>query len=229
MLSDATLRYGEEMATALLGVDALYQAETTESQDPMRERLVVLNMSTTHQPDCYTSYADARAQFTALQSRAATLPEADRRRYYDQVCHSTLAFIAWREGNLPFTGQIADFLHVPAAPASDAELDALRGEMRGLLTDMGYAGDLTAQAAAWEERNRVASGDVAAVLDALLDEAWDRTVQRMEIPAPKSDGMRVVTETAVPYNARCDYLQRTVHLNSDPIFTRPGLKHLAVH
>ena len=41
--------------------------------------------------------------------------------------------------------------------------------------------------------------------------------------------MRLVPVSGVPYNARCDYLHRSIELNTDPILTRPGLKHLAVH
>jgi hypothetical protein len=63
MLSDRTLAYAEKVTTALLGVDAFYRTECGDE-----EGLVVLNM-------------------------AAGLPETDRQRYYDQLCHSTLAFI----------------------------------------------------------------------------------------------------------------------------------------
>jgi hypothetical protein len=224
MLSDATLTYAEDLTTALLGVDALYRAESGDL-----DGLVVLNMSTEHQPAAFASYADARAGFGDLERRAAALPEPDRQLYYTQVCRSTLAFMRWRADDLPFTGQIADFLHVPAAPAGDDELDALRTEMRALLGHMGYSGDLAAQCAAWEARNRVPADEVPGVLNALLDEAWDRTVERMEIPAPRSDGMRVTTVAGVPFNARCNYLARQVELNIDPILTRPALKHLAVH
>ena len=41
--------------------------------------------------------------------------------------------------------------------------------------------------------------------------------------------MRVAAVTGVPYNARCDYLNRTIELNVEPVLTRPSLKHLAVH
>ena len=64
----------------------------------------------------------------------------------------------------------------------------------------------------------------------LMAEAWTRTEERLlEIPADRSDGMRVEAVSGVSYNARCDYLNRTVQLNVDPVLTRPGLKHLAVH
>ena len=98
-------------------------------------------------PAAYPDYAAATAAWEALARDAAILPEADRRRYYAQLCGSTLAFIQWRAVGLPFADQLSRFLHVPAAPAAAAELDALRDELRHLLTGLGYAGDLEAQAA----------------------------------------------------------------------------------
>jgi hypothetical protein len=109
-------------------------------------------------------------------------------------------------------------------------LDGIRRDLLTLLTEMGYGGDLQAQCAAWEARNRVPPDEVGGFLESLMDEAWDRTEERvMEIPAPRSDGMRVSTVSGVAFNARCDYLNRTIELNTDPTLTRPGLKHLAVH
>lgn len=225
MLSDTTLAFAEDVTAALLGLDALYRAEN----DNDRDGLVVLDMSTNHVPEPFDTYDAAAARFAELKIRADSLLEPDRRLYYRQLCESKLAFTEWRRGSLPFEKQISDFLHVPAAPASDAELDDLRAQMRALLNDMGYSGDLAAQCQFWEGRNRVPADEVPGALNSLLDEAWERTVQRMEIPAPKSDGMQVQAVTGVPFNARCNYLKRTVELNVDPVLTAPGLKHLAVH
>jgi hypothetical protein len=225
MLSDITLAYAEELTTALLGVDALYRAEN--GQDA--EGLVVLNMSTTHWPEDFGGYTAAHERFAELERRAAELPEPDRRIYYAQTCRSTLAFMRWRAGQLSFTEQIGEFLHVPPAPAGDAELDVLRAEMHALLSHMGYSGDLATQCAAWEASCCVPPDEVPGRLAALFDKAWERTAERIELPAPKSDGMRVATVSGVPFNARCNYLARLVELNVDPTLTRPGLKHLAVH
>jgi hypothetical protein len=102
--------------------------------------------------------------------------------------------------------------------------------MGRLLSTMGYPGDLRAQCAAWEEKNRVPKEQVPEVLEDLLDQAWRRTEERvLKIPRPQSDGMHVVPVTGVAFNARCNYLSRRIELNVDPILTRPGLKHLAVH
>jgi hypothetical protein len=223
-LSDATLAYGEDLTCALLGLDTLYRAESGDG-----DGLAVLNMAFGFQPEPFADYAAARERFTELATRAAILPEPDRRLYYEQTCRSSLAVIRWRTAGVTLPEQIADFLHLPAAPASDGELDDLRGAMRGLLNELGYSGDLVAQCAAWEERQRVPPEAVPDVLRELLDEAWDRTVERLELPAPKSDGMRVEPVSGVAYNARCDFLHRTIQLNIDPILTRPALKHLAVH
>jgi hypothetical protein len=224
MLSDTTLTYAEGVTTALLGLDALFRAEDTSRADA----LVVLNMSN-HQPETFSGYDEAMARFADLERGAQALPEPDRRRYYQQLCQSELAFCRWRQGQLPFTEQISGFLHVPGAPASAAELDGLRAEMRALLNALGYSGDLDAQCAAWEARNRVPPDDVQATLTELLSVAWDRTAERIEIPAPKSDGMRVQTVRNAPFSGRCDYSQRMIDLNIDPVLTMPGLKHLAVH
>jgi len=213
--------------TALLGVDALYRAE---SGDPTG--LAVLNMDTegAYVADSFSAYREARACFVELRADAASLPEEDRRVYYDQLCHSTLAFIAWREHGISFSSQLEDFLHAPAEPASDETLDDLRGKIRAQLNAMGYTGDLVTQAAAWEERVRVPADEVHDVLTDLLSQAWDRTEEYLGgMPAPKSDGMKVETVTGEAYNARCDYSVRTIGINVDPILTRPGLKHLAVH
>lgn len=225
MISEQTLAYAERVTTALLGVDALYRKESGDE-----EGLAVLNMSGgRHQPDPFDSYTTAAECFSGLQREAAGLPEPDRRRYYDQLCHSTLAFMRWREDGLPFTEQLSSFLHVPAEPASNAELDALRGKMQDLLNSLGYGGDLRAQFAAWEAKNRVPPDEVPGVLRELLDQAWDRTEERLHIPADKSDGMQVIPVSGAAFNARCDYLERKIELNIDPVLTRQGLKHLTVH
>ncbi len=225
MLSDATLAYGEEAARALLGVDALYRRESGDE-----DGLVVLDMSNgALQAAAYADYAAAAQAWQALDAAAAALPEADRRLYYHQLCTSTLAFVRWRSEGLSLADQLAHFLHVPAAPVSDAELAQLRAELRRLLGQMGFAGDLAAQCAAWEATVRVPPDEVAPTLQALFDEAWDRTQQVLPIPAPKSDGMQVEGVRGVAFNARCNYLARKVELNIDPVLTRPGLKHLALH
>ena len=227
MLSDATIGFGRRVLAALLGLDRLYRAE---SGDPDGLAVVKLGAAAEFPPAAFESYEDARDGFARLKQEAASLPEADRRTYYDELGGSTLAFIAWRRGGLPLAEQISGFLHVPAQPASDLELEQLRAEMASLLDRLGYVGPLAAQCAAWEERQRVPKERVPEVMQSLLDTAWERTNQRLlTIPAPKSDGMRVVPVSGVAFNARCDYLKRRVELNVDPVLTRHGLKHLAVH
>jgi hypothetical protein len=224
-ISPQTLAYAEQVTTALLGLDALYRRESGDE-----DGLAVLNISGgRHIPESFGAYDAAAQRFAALRQEAATLPEADRQRYYDQLCHSTLAFMEWRQGRLAFTEQLSSFLHVPAEPAANAALDQLRSQMRDLLNGLGYSGDLRAQFAAWEARNRVPPDEVPGVLRELLDIAWDRTEARLHIPAEKSDGMRVAAVSGAAFNARCDYAQRVIELNTDPTLTRPGLKHLTVH
>ncbi len=225
MLNDETMVFAENVTQALLGLDALYRRESGDE-----EGLVVVNMAAgTHKPEPFSIYEDARQRFVQLKAEAAGLPEADRRVYYSQLCDSSLAFVAWRSTGLSFVDQLTGFLHVPAQPASKAELDSLRQQMRSLLNRLGYSGDISAQFQAWEEHNRVPVDEVPGLLGELLDRAWDLTEERLHIPAPRSDGMQVVPVSGKAFNARCNYLERKIELNVDPVLTRQGLKHLVVH
>ena len=227
MLSEQTLAYGRRVMTALLGLDALYRRESADG-----EGLAVVNLDLERRyvADAFSAYTDARDCFTRLRVDASLLPEADRRVYYDDLCHSTLAFVKWRTAGSSLTDQIRGFLHVPAEPAPASELEGLQQDMSALLTRMGYKGDIRSQCAAWEDKVRVPAEKVPNVLEGLLDEAWKRTEARLlKIPRPQSDGMHVGPVTGVAFNARCNYLNRRIELNVDPTLTRPGLKHLAVH
>lgn len=225
MISKTTLAYAEDFTRMLLGVDALVRAQEGDDDD----RLVVVNMAPFSDPMPYGGPGDATAHLDELAARAAELPEPDRALYYRQQCGSTLALIERWRGNLGLAEQIARFLHVDAKPASDAELGGLQEQIHALLTDLGYRGTVAEQCSAWQDRQRVAPEDVGGVLTAYMDEAWDRSEVVVPMPAPKSDGMRVATVRDAHFNARCDYLARTVEINVDPVLTRPALKHLAIH
>jgi hypothetical protein len=80
MLSNATLTYAEDLTPALMGVDALYRAEGGDDIDG----LVVLNMSTTHRPEPFDSYAAARERLSVARrwrssaGEPATCPSPSR-------------------------------------------------------------------------------------------------------------------------------------------------------
>jgi hypothetical protein len=227
MLSKETIAYSRKLAPIILMLDEQYTLETGETDGLVVQRLPTAEVI---KPAKFESYDHTRETLRQLKAEAAELPEPDRRMYYDQMCGSLLGFIDWRVRDLPFTEQIPQFIHVPARPASDEELDTLRGKMRETLTRMGYSGDLAKQCADWEAKVRVPADEVPGVLEHLMNEAWDRAEQYLfKIPAEKSDRMRVIPVSGVPFNAMCNYAERRVHLNVDPVLTRPGLKHLTVH
>jgi hypothetical protein len=225
MLSDATLAYAEKVTAALLGADPLLRRHDGDGDDG----LFVVNMAPHLRPAAFSDLAAAHACFQELRDEAAGVPESDRQLYYRQLCDSTLAILEHRQHLLPLAAQIERFLHVTADPASDAQLDDMCREAHSALTAMGYDGDLAAQCAAWEQRALVESEQVESVLADLLDQAWDRTAALVDFPAPKSDGMRVATLRGAHFNARCDFMARTIEINIDPVLTYPALKHLAVH
>ena len=104
-MNERTLAYGRRVMGALLGLDALYRAESADG-----DGLAVVNLDTAgaFAPDRFTDYDAARLCFADLRAEAPGLAEADRRTYYDELCRSTLAFVRWRQEGLSFEEQLAE-------------------------------------------------------------------------------------------------------------------------
>ena len=223
-LSDKSLAFGEKLAAATLGIDALYRKELG-SEDNM-DGLVVINMGQT-KPAAYENYEEARAALHELAAESFGLPEEDRRLYYLQACMSLDSFCVWRQGNLEaLTDQVGMFLHVDPAPASEAELDGWCKEAHAMLTSMGYAGDLKQQAEEWQRRNQVPAENVQQYMDDLMKVAREKCGNILELPV---DYYHCEVERGGPFSARSDFDHRRVVVNIDPIYTKQALKHLVCH
>ena len=81
-LSDESLRFGEELATVTLGIDAL-DRRLRNAQDEM-DGLVVINMGWKKVAQ-FEDYAQAHAALAELAKKSFSLPEPDRRLYYLQA------------------------------------------------------------------------------------------------------------------------------------------------
>ncbi|MDX2004664.1 MAG: hypothetical protein SFU83_05240 [Meiothermus sp.] len=219
---EATRRYALALARAYLGLDQLHRAANPE--DPWG--LVVLELERL-EPEPFPDFAAAKVRFNELRGQARSLLEPDRRTYYLALCGSALAVIEWNTQGLGLEAQIEGFLAAPPRPASEAELEEIRGKLHGLLGGMGYAGDLAQRATAWEARHRVEPEQIEQTMLMLTDEARGRSEAvfwPIECPDPQ---IKIVSGAA--FNARCDYARLTVEVNRDPVLTRQSLKHLVIH
>lgn len=224
-LSRESINFGEKLAALTMGIDRLYRKEL--SNVGALDGLVVVNMGFDKIMNI-DSYEDARKVLAEMATEAFKLPEDDRRLYYTQACISLDSFCLWRMNKLnSIKSQVGMFLHVNPAPASQNEIDSYKSEMHKLLTSMGYSGNLKTQMAEWEKRNTVPKENVKEVMAELMAVARERTAEIL--PVPENDFYKCDTETDAAYNARSDFANRTVWINTDPILTKPGLKHLVCH
>ncbi len=223
-LSDKSLAFGEKLASATLGIDALYRREI--GSDDSMDGLVVINMGNT-KAAAYENYDEARAALAELVGQTFALPEEDRRLYYLQACMSLDSFCVWRQGKLPdLLSQVGMFLHVNPAPASEAELDGWCREAHALLTSMGYGGDLKQQAEEWQSRNQVPAENVQQYMDDLMKVAREKCGNILELPV---DYYHCEVERGGAFSARSDFDHRRVVVNIEPIYTKQALKHLVCH
>ena len=225
MLSPATLDYAERLTRAYRGLDALHRGANPDD----RWGIVVLDMGKRDDTEAFGDWAAADAAFERLTLEADDLDEADRRVYYRDLCGSARTVVAWNaaDGALPLETQIEGFLATEPRPASDEELGQVRADLGAALADAGYAGDLGQAARAWEADTRVAPGDLVATMQALMEEANERTAGVFDLPMPPLPRVELVQGAA--FNARCDFANGVVELNTDPVITAGNLRHLTVH
>ncbi|TKX35355.1 hypothetical protein EXE51_14855 [Halorubrum sp. CGM5_25_10-8B] len=224
-LSDRTLAYAEELTDAVLGLDALYREESGDEVG-----LAVLNLSPTPRtPESFSDYEDVVEAFSTLRDRAGDLPERDRRTYYQQFCDSMCAFAEWRQDGLPLSEQIERFLHVPADPPSTAELNELRAELSSVLDRLGYEGDAQSQCRAWKDATTVPAAEAPEVLESEMDRMRDLTLAGLDTAPENVDQIGAAGVSGASFNAKCDFANGEVVINTDPQLTRPWLRKLAVH
>lgn len=223
-LSSRSLEYGETLADALLGVDRLYREESGDDVG-----LAVLDMSDGRPPEEFEDYSEAADRFAQLESNVSDLPEPDRRLYYRQVCESTSSFIEWRTDGLGFTDQVRQFLHVSPDPPTENDIERIEAAIADELDALGYDDHLPRACSKWKADNSVSASDTPTVLSSLLDEVRDATLDLFDVPPSGVPEMDARGVTDAPFNAMCDYPNRTVVVNTDPDLTRPWLRKLAIH
>lgn len=225
MLEIATRRFAERLTRAYRGLDALHRRANPE--DPWG--IVVEDLGDRSDTEAFSGWADAEAAFERLSAEAEDVAEPDRRDYYRDLSRSALTVIRWNttDGTLSLEDQVHGFLAAEARPASDEELDGVRADLAAALADAGYAGALVEAARAWQEDTRVAPSDLVTTMQALMEEASERAATVFDLPMPPIPRVELVQGAA--FNARCDFINGVVLLNTDPILTEGNLRHLTVH
>jgi len=225
MLEIATRRFAERLTRAYRGLDALHRRANPED----RWGIVVEDLGDRADANSFATWTEAEATFERLSAEAADLSEADRRVYYRDLSRSALTVIRWNvaDGALPLEDQVQGFLAAEPRPASEEELEQVRADLTAALADGGYDGDLAEAARAWEADTRVAPGELVATMGALMEEASARAASVFDLPMPPLPRVDLVQGAA--FNARCDFANGVVLLNTDPVLTEGNLRHLTVH
>ncbi len=223
-LSDEALRFGEELASVTLGIDAL-DRRLHNLAEPA-DGLVVINMGWKKVRE-FENFAEARSTLGELAKKSFSLPEPDRRLYYLQACVSLDGFCAFRQGEMPeLMDQVGLFLHADCAPVSETHLTECCARLQDVLARMGYAGTLQEMTAKWEQENRVPADRVQETMLALMAQARKKTGGILPLPEAE---YTCVVEKGGPFSARSDYDHLRVVVNIEPDYTVQALKHLVCH
>ena len=224
-LSDESLRFGEELASVTMGIDALDRR--LNQYDDLVDGLVVVNMGWDKVRE-FESYEEARATLAEMAKKTFSLPEADRRLYFLQACVSLDSFCALKLGKLNnLTDQVRMLIHSDGAPVSTSYLEMRCAQAKEIFDRMGYKGNLKEMTAKWEEENFVPADKVRDTMLGFIKEA--RKVTGEFLPLPEADYTCEVVSGVKGWSARSDFDNLRVIVNIDPRYTVQALKHLVGH
>lgn len=228
MISAKERAFGESLVALVLAVDGVYLQGLPKNVGGLAgEGYVAINLSEVPALEIST-YQEAAAQTKDLQSQLTHIDLApDRRQYFSDYLTSICTFLNWRQAEADdgYASLVVGLLGVPGDPPPRAPLLA---EVRDLLEQAGYRGDLSDMLREFEAERTVAPDQVGAMLERCLAEARQITAERL-FPLPEDFQFSVEVVSGAPYNAYCDYVGRVVRINGDVPHTIEGLKHLACH
>lgn len=158
------------------------------------------------------------------------LPSGFRREWLQDHLPTLKALIALVKGRVPpLPEQARSFYGLPAKEAKEAELEALRAQIRRLLLVAREDG-LREAVEAWERQQRIARDRVLPTMAGFLQEGRRGALKMFDLPA--REHVRLVGVRRFRTSGYCQYTrdyQSTVKLNIDLPWTRTSLRDMATH
>ncbi len=176
------------------------------------------------------SWAEIEEALERLRRLTRKQPRGFRREWLEDHLPTLRALIRQVRGPAPpLPRQVRDFYDLPTRPASEAELDSLRRDVRRIL-HVGREDGLRAAVENWEREHRVAQDAVLPTMEHYLRLA--RRDARKLFKLPKTERVRLVATHGRSISGVCEYTrdyQSTVKLNVDLPWTWPALRDMAAH
>ena len=177
-----------------------------------------------------TSWAEIEEAHERLRSLARHVPRGFRRDWLEDHLPTIGALIRLLRGDVPpLPEQVRAFYDLPAKPAREGELDALRREIRRILHVSRADGVLEA-VNEWERAHRIPRTEVLPTMVRFLRSA--RRDARRLFKLPRSERVRLLATHGRSISGACYYTvdyQSTVKLNVDLPWTWPALRDMAAH
>jgi len=165
-----------------------------------------------------------------LERLVRGMPRSFRRDWLEDHLPTLRAVVGLVKGHVPsLPHQVRDFYDLPAKPAKESELDALREDIRKLLRSPRGA-DLRTAVDAWERQRGIAREAVLPTMRRYLQDARRATRKLFKLPTAEHVGLVAThgrSTSGVCWYTR-DY-QSHVDLNVDLPWTWPALRDMAAH
>ena len=192
-------------------------------------RLVPWDLDPARLPPLKT-WSDVVEAHRRLAKRTREMPPGFRKEWLRDHLPTLRAVMDLVHGQVPsLPRQVRDFYGLPARPAREEELEALRARIRRIL-HVSREDELRDAVDAWEREHRVPADAVLLTMDKYLREARRRTRRLFELP--RAERVRLLPMHRNLNTGYCLYthdFQSKVKLNVDVPWTGPALRDMATH
>lgn len=177
----------------------------------------------------YSDWESAKRDLIQLQTALEKSAPDDRRTFLRGMIDSLLLAVRLFSGGSPTYEQKVVGLVGAGRGHEDAGMIAgCRDRIDQLLTRMGFTrGTLADRVRSWEELRSIDDAKLPGVVDELMAEAKRRTDNMIFDTGDFQ--MEICPVRDVPFPAKCDFAERRMDLNVDPLLSRSSLKHLICH
>ena len=224
------MQVGYDITAIALGMDALERRLQQGGKALDTEGLIpIYTGEDLVEPNRYADWTEAQRDLAAITAKIGECPLDTRKSFLEALVRSLRAAIkVFRGEPTSFAYRLEHLVGVPAGPADEKVIEELREEIdRALARRNIIRGSLAERVQSWQGSKFIPVEKLESEYRMLQEEAVRRTAQRVFDVGDFR--MELVLTSGTHAAGRCNFLGKTMEINTDIGCTRAALKHLVTH
>jgi len=223
-------KMGYEITSIALGIDALERSLQKGLGSLDSEGLVPIYLGDDLiAPRPYQSWQRAKDDLDSFDTKLRDCPDHRRKLFLSGLLESLrTAIMVFQGEDTSFAYRLEHLVGVPASPADEQVIEELRDEIDQALVRLNIVrGTLAQRVHTWQNSKFIPVDHLEKEYDLLQETAVARTAKYVfDVGDFRMD---LVLKPGTHSAGRCNFLEKTMEINTDLGCTRAALKHLVTH